>query len=205
MKQIRVVLRRRVKDPLRNLWWCLIGRRYRNPPMPAHVASVTFICKGNICRSAYAHRCLDRLLLLEQYPASVPPLQVASVGLAARPGNRSPETAVDVARRLGIDLEPHRATPMTAESAERSGMLIAMEPGQVRQLRRTYPQCRDRIFLMAAFEPGWERRYNAWQQYHIQDPYGRDAEQFMECFQRLERCLDGLQKLLIGQQKGCES
>ena len=196
MRRIRMFLKRWVKAWLRDAWWRLAGRRYRNPPLPDQVASVVFVCKGNICRSAYAHRSLERRLQKEQGGVFTPPLRVGSVGLAARPGNGSPETAVAAARQMGINLAMHRAAPLTAETAERSDMLIAMEPGQVRRLRRAYPQRRDRIFLMAAFEQGWERRYGKWQQYHIQDPYGRDAGQFIECFQRLERCLDGLRKLL---------
>lgn len=100
------------------------------------------------------------------------------------------------ARKMGIDLAIHRAAPLTPITAEHSDMLIAMEPAQVKRLRYTYPNRRDHIFLMAAFEQDFERRYGKWQQYHIQDPYGRDAEQFIECFKRLDRCLEGLRKLL---------
>ena len=204
MKQVRAVLKRWVKCPLRNLWWRIIGRRYRNPPIPDNVSAVTFVCKGNICRSAYAHRSLARLLQKEPRKDFVKTLQVSSVGLAARPGNGSPETAVAVARQLGIDLSVHEATPLADEAAKSTDMLIAMEPGQMLQLRRAYPKRRDHIFLMSAFEPDWRQHYDYWQQYHIQDPYGGDDEQFIECFQRLERCLLGLRNLLI-RQKGGES
>ena len=79
-----------------------------------------FVCTGNTCRSPFAEAVARR----EGH-------DVESAGLIARAGDRPPEDAIVVARRLGYDLSSHRARPLTEEMLERSDLVVGMTAAHV--------------------------------------------------------------------------
>lgn len=180
---------KKIKGHLIDRWWQVRGPAFKNPPMPPVVSSIVFICKGNICRSAFAH-----YLTLETLRNSDEPLKllVASAGLAARLGTASPAMAVEAAKAFAIDMQDHRAQPLNGDVAGAADMLIAMEPGQVRAMQKRYSHKRGKLFLLPLFADGWDRRYYGWQRYHIQDPYGKGRDAFMESFGRVREGVEGL-------------
>jgi predicted ATP-grasp superfamily ATP-dependent carboligase/protein-tyrosine-phosphatase len=62
---------------------------------------ILFVCKGNICRSAFAQHLAERVL-----PAEV---QVGSCGYHPEAGRSCPSEAIYVAEEMGIDLRSHRS------------------------------------------------------------------------------------------------
>jgi protein-tyrosine-phosphatase/glycosyltransferase involved in cell wall biosynthesis len=186
-RRLRSILKR-IKCYLVDRWWQLRGRSLWNPPLPARAASIVFVCKGNICRSAFAHY----FTLKELGSGGEEALRVFSAGLQARQGTSSPAMAIEAAKDFGIDLQPHRAGPLTEEMVAAADMLIAMEPGQIGEMRRRYPHKRRNIFLLPLFADGWDHKYFGWRRYHIQDPYGKGREAFVESFGRVKESVDGL-------------
>jgi protein-tyrosine phosphatase len=178
-----------IKGRLIDRWWQVRGPALKNPPVPPVVSSIVFICKGNICRSTFAHYLTLETLRNSGEPI---PLQVASAGLAARSGSASPAMAVEAARAFAIDMQAHRSRPLDEDMAGAADMLIAMEPWQVRAMQRRYPHKRSHLFLLPLFADGWNRRYHGWRRYHIQDPYGKGREDFMASFERVREGVEGL-------------
>jgi protein-tyrosine phosphatase len=184
---LRNVLKR-IKVFFFDRWWQVRGPAFKNPPVPAAVSSVVFICKGNICRSAFAHYLVSQALQNGERNA----LRVSSAGLSARTGTRSPEMAIQAAKMFSIDMGPHRASLLTDDMAAAADMLIAMEPGQVRAMQKRYPHRKENIFLLPLFAEDWDRNYFGWRRYHIQDPYGRSRDEFVASFGRVRESVDGL-------------
>ena len=178
-----------LKGYIRDFYWTLYGGRFNNPEVPKKTKKIIFICKGNICRSAFAHHLIAQGAINN---GNYKELEVDSAGLEAKKGNSSPSTAIQVSIRYGVDLKKHRAQPLSQAMADTTDMLIAMEPTQVRSIQRRYPKCRGHIFLLTEFERDWNLLYKGWNKYHVKDPYGSDAEQFAACFERIQGCVLGL-------------
>lgn len=179
-------LYRVAKRVLRDAFWAIRGAAVANPPVPPRPGSVLFVCKGNVCRSPFAARALARRLeaLGDRGPA------VASAGyLPSRDGGPPPE-AVRAASDLGVSLEGHRPSGLTAATVEAADMVVVMEPAQASRLRKEFGARASRLFLMSLFEEG--PAPGGWRRYHIADPYGRDAAAFEDCYRRIERCLSGM-------------
>src|SRR5690606_1696578 len=92
--------------------------------------SVVFVCHGNIYRSPFAEY-LFRKLLPPSLAASV---QVSSAGFVG-PGRSSPEGAVALASRRGIDLAAHRASRITPGRISDDTLVVVVEPRQERSIR----------------------------------------------------------------------
>jgi protein-tyrosine phosphatase len=174
-------------------WWQVRGTTIANPPLPGAVSSIVFICKGNICRSAFAHYLTNEILTQNSRSMA---LWIGSAGLEAHKGTKSPEMAIEVAKDFGINMEGHRSVLLDDDLVDSSDMLVAMEPKQVRVMQEKYPHKRDHFFLMPLFEKGWEKSYFGWQKYHLQDPYGKGRVAFFECFDRVQKCVHGLMAAL---------
>lgn len=140
---------------------------------------ILFICHGNICRSAYAHRALaDRLP-----PEARTLITISSAGFVG-PGRPSPSEAIQVARSRGVDLSNHRSRLVTLEMVRGCRLIVAMDARQRRALIATYGTPPDSTLAFGDLDPHGIRRRG------IQDPYKRPAEVFERVFARIDRCLE---------------
>lgn len=152
-------------------WWSrvqnLVGsyHDYRNVDW-AGVERLVFVCKGNICRSAYA-----------EARAAVLGSKAASYGLATQAGLPANERAIEVAARRGIGLERHRTAPIEEYGPVSGDLLIAMEPWQATRLKALYGA--DSACTLLGL---WIRPETP----HIQDPYGANPEYFNLCFNNID-------------------
>lgn len=92
------------------------------------VRRLVFVCRGNICRSAFAAsvaRALD-------FPTS-------SFGLHTELGKPADSGMRAAAKEIGYDLGAHRTAPITAYEPEPNDLLAVFELNQLRQLRERYP------------------------------------------------------------------
>jgi protein-tyrosine-phosphatase len=122
---------------------------------------VLFVCTGNICRSPFAEvvaRALNDRTGIE----------FASAGTIAIDGNHATPTGVAVAAQLGIDMQRHRATQLTAEVLAGSDIVYAMEQGHVASVLELDPGAR-----VDLLRPDGEA---------IRDPYGGDRIEYRECY-----------------------
>lgn len=130
------------------------------------VKRLVFICKGNICRSAYAEA-FARTLGIE----------TVSCGLDTIEGAPANSDAIRTAKYKGIILKEHITTPIMYLPLKKSDLLVVMEPWQAEFLQQNLVR-KHQITLLGL----WSQPIRP----HIQDPYGSSAEYFELCFSYIE-------------------
>jgi len=190
MNKIEVrMLAGRARRYAKDLCWVIYGRRIRTAEILRPPRSILFICKGNICRSPFADRLAKKIFAGSlRYP-----IAVDSAGLDVKTPLPSPPNAVEAAGNFGIDLRNHRSKRFTAEMFGEFDMIVSMETRQYQTLSRSSPNSRAKLFLLPFFEDQ-NRRPGGYERYNLADPYGKGLGEFNRCFQRIERCLDGMAK-----------
>ncbi len=106
------------------------------------------VCTANVIRSPLAAALLQRTLHGLPAPA---PLQVASAGVHARSGQPPAPEVVEIAGRVGLDLSPHRARPVTAGMLQRSSLILTMTEAHRAALMRLLPSAVPRTFTLREF------------------------------------------------------
>jgi protein-tyrosine phosphatase len=150
---------------------------------------VLVVCTGNICRSPFAARYLEKRLL-EAKKAQ----EVRSCGLMAYSGNRVTAEAMMAARRFDVDLSGHRACPLDDVMVERAGLILVMERRQGKMIERMYPQTADRIFLLSHMSRG------ALAGRDIDDPYGMGVDVYVRVYGQIVHHANAwLDRLIAGQ------
>jgi protein-tyrosine-phosphatase len=169
-------------DRLRESLWTLKGCRLGNPPLPASIRSLLFVCKGNICRSPFAGWLAARLA--PEYGLAA--CRFESAGIVPSRDGRCPPEAIAAALPYGVDLHGHTPAVLSGHLGQQFDLIVAMDAQQFAELRRRWPHWRRKIVLLSLLDPepgGARHRYN------IVDPYGRPSEVFTACYARVERSL----------------
>lgn len=180
-----------IKRPLRDIWWTVKGLALRNPPVPRKVASILFVCLGNICRSPFA-AVLAASRLREH---GLEGIGCASAGISTRQAARPPQAACEVAVQYGVALTDHRPQLLTRELVDANDLIVVMEAGQLDSVRRAYPDAVDRVVLLSLFDRQVKGGYA---RYHIADPFSQPRAAFEECYGRIDRALAALLSSIRG-------
>lgn len=140
------------------------------------ISRVVFVCKGNICRSAFAQAYALGFAKLDSQ------IHFLSAGLrSGTQGALSPASAQKNALLFGVDLSSHQARPLDLsrgasptliESPAQETLFVAFEPWQARELAQRYPLAQ--VTLLGAWST--ERRP------HLHDPFGLSDAYFQTCF-----------------------
>lgn len=190
---LTTILRHPAMQPLkratRNVWWRYRGRSIVNPPVPARVRSVLFVCLGNICRSPFAE-----VIAANRVGSTRGGIRFLSAGIRTKQAAEPPEDAKRVAKMFGVSLDQHRPRTLTRELMEHHDMIVVMETSQLELLRTTYPELRDRVFLLSLFDEG----ASGLERYIISDPFGLPRAAFEECYQRIDCAVSVLLTALGG-------
>jgi protein-tyrosine phosphatase len=136
---------------------------------------LVFVCKGNICRSAYAHALArDR------------GLAVASCGVETTPGHPADPVAQRVAARRGVALELHRTARWIDIEVGADDLVLGMEPWHLSRIGRRVAHAGGQFGLLGLWSAPGRRR--------IPDPYGRPDASFETCFDTIDAAVDHLAK-----------
>jgi len=182
------MMKQKIKNTLREIYWAYYGGKIKLPQLMASPKSILYICKGNICRSPFAEKITKKYLEKDSNDT----LKVLSAGINATASKPPPKEAVVAARAFGISMDDHRAQCLTHELIRGTDMIVVMEFEHLHELGEKYPDSKGRCFLLSMFsgdQPGWGNYYS---QYNIADPYGKDTEQFVRCFERINVCVNNL-------------
>lgn len=134
------------------------------------VKRLVFVCKGNICRSAYG-----------EGKSKVLGLPSVSFGLSVQGQSPANEMAIRAAAIRGVDLSAHRTRSMDGVDIASGDLLLAMEPAQVKQIAGNRLPAGTQITLLGLWcKPPCP---------HIEDPYGLLPEYFSTCFGLIDDAL----------------
>lgn len=134
----------------------------RNQPAP----TILFVCTGNTCRSAMAEAFARRLGVV-----------ATSAGVAALAGEPATPRTIEVMAEIGVDLGPHRATPLAAVTVLPEKIYV-MAGGHADRIRREYPELAELVELL---DPAGE----------IDDPWQGDIDLYRQTRDRIERAVEG--------------
>lgn len=125
---------------------------------------ILFVCIGNICRSPIAEA-MARSVLGER-------ARVESAGTDAVTGNRATSGAIDAARELGLDIQPHRARAVADLDLDHYDRIVALTPHIAADLRSRFHVPAGRI-----------------EELDIADPFGLDLDDYRHCASEIDGCI----------------
>jgi len=123
---------------------------------------------------------------------------VQSAGTLGIDGNPATAFAVMVTDELGGDIRDHRSQGVTAELVREADIIFGMARDHDAYLKQRFPEVRDNVFLLKAFDRTPHEKWND----SIDDPIGAGIETYRECGElvdsELERVLPRLRQLVAG-------
>jgi protein-tyrosine phosphatase len=155
-------------------------------PQPANAAPrrrlIAVGCKGNICRSPYAHVRLEQLIREKR----IDTVDVTSFGLETTPGLPADGSARRVAGNRGVELANHLTSRLDLDIARKADLILVMEPHHLASLYKMVPEARGKSLLLGLLtvDKGWNAV--------IEDPFGREDERFGRCFDQIDLGLKAL-------------
>ena len=143
-------------------WW----RRFHRVEWH-RVERLVFICRGNICRSAYAAAKARALGVPAQ-----------SGGLQAKSGYPANGDARRHAAARGLSLEAHRTKGLQELAIGAGDLVICMEPPQLTAVQKMYPTFAGQLTLLGF----WSQPRRPW----IFDPFGLADEPWCQCLDLID-------------------
>ena len=138
--------------------------------------NVLFVCKGNICRSPFAHHYLL---------STTGKFKVDSCGYFPRANRKSPTNAVTSAKQYGIELASHRSKVINNELVESADLIVVFDVENYLTVRREHPKSKKKVFLL-----GLSTAHS--NQVVINDPFGGATSDFDDTYQAITHSLDSL-------------
>ena len=178
------MIKRVIKKTVKNIFWKFYGCTIVNPKLPSGIKSILFVCKGNICRSNFAE-----MLAYNKYNNANEYL-LNSAGILVNKPIGPPEEAIIAARKYDVDIHNRKSRQLDYALMESSDLVAVMEACQYKYLRKLFLEYQDKIFLLPLIETRNKNYYDEYSQYNIKDPYGKAIPEFIECYNRIERCID---------------
>ncbi len=183
-RRIPSTLKRRVKRILRNAWESAVYRLSNRPNPGNDVRHIVFVCKGNVCRSAFAEHLLGSILRQNGNAGRV---KIESCGLDVDQGGHSPADAVKAGRLFGVDLSRHHSRGISICDLKNADLIVAMECSHFNRLVTRFPEYRNKTVLMRDFTP-----FPGSLVCNIHDPFGLGEQEFHRCFRLVQKAVEGL-------------
>lgn len=145
-----------------------------------------FICTGNICRSAMAHRLLEKKLT----DNNITNVEVYSCGIFAEDGDTSTYSAKEVMKEYGVDMSTHRATNIANSKIKDMDLILCATTSHKHSVLHMYPNLEGKVFTLKEYVNTDPNNKDL----DIKDPWGYDVEIYRFCASEIEQCIDLLLK-----------
>jgi protein-tyrosine-phosphatase len=156
----------------------------KHQDFPKRIKTILVVCKGNVCRSPLAEAYLRHRLFQRGLDVTI-----FSAGLETSLGKPAHSFAQVVGKSAGIPLDKHATTPLLKEHVDRADLIVAMEHAHSYRIRKLYPHCQGKTFLLRQFS----KVHGVYQQeVEIADPYSGTLSEFEECFAIIAESCDQL-------------
>ena len=139
---------------------------------------VTFICSGNICRSAMAKVMMEHLIAKNSLSEFI---EVDSAGTLHMPVQPAHIYAVQTLEKNGLDLHLHKSKSVSPKIMEESELIICMARNHFDDLNNHFPQYKDKIMLIKQ----WGRKEKLANP-SVADPIGHEPEFFDFTFKEIQ-------------------
>lgn len=133
--------------------------------------TITFVCTGNTCRSPMAEALLRAAM--QKRAGGLEKLKVASLGLAAQPGDAASANSIKAMQRIGLDIRGHRSRALTQADLDRSCVVFGMTPGHLSALEQRFGSLPPHVLLLRDVLPEGVSR-------DIPDPFGGNYRVYEE-------------------------
>lgn len=135
--------------------------------IPKNVTRYVFVCKGNICRSALAETI-----------AKNSKVSTSSFGIDTTSGCPADKRAIQIAKKIGLDLSSHKTTAIEDFTPKPGDLYICMEPDHINGLKKALPSVKDIILLGLI---GHSKNP------YIHDPYSSNSTYFENCAKTISK------------------
>ena len=156
-----------------------LHRKRINRTLSGRIFTILVLCKGNVCRSPFAARYLEK-----HAKARGVSLQILSAGLDTTADEPANPLAITASSKYWIDLHSHRTSMISKDFIDKADLILVMELVHNTMLFRMFPEARSKTFLLGHFST---RPFT-----DIRDPYGGTPEQFRQCYELIGQACDGL-------------
>ncbi len=137
---------------------------------------ILFVCKGNICRSPFAHYYLESILGSGMI--------VESCGYFPKDGRSCPQAAIAAGKKLGIDLSSHRSSLINVDFIQNADMIFTFDEENMRTVIRRFPLAKSKIMRISSLDTA--------SKFEITDPYSKDVSYFYDTYEQIVKLLDSL-------------
>jgi protein-tyrosine phosphatase len=138
---------------------------------------VLLVCTGNTCRSPMASSLLRKGWDEHRAVHGSGPLEIASAGLAAAPGEPASVQAIRAMDELGLDLHSHRSQPVSASLVDSADLILVMTEGHLNALLNRWPHLADKIDLLSHGQG------------EVSDPFGGSLATYQQCARQMQHYL----------------
>lgn len=142
------------------------------------MATVLFVCTGNLCRSPMAAALLQARLTCDEARRD---WQVGSAGVWTVDGRPASAYAVEEMAQRGIDLRTHRSRNITRELMAGADLVLAMTRGHAEALGAAFPEHAHKVYLLSEM---------VGQEYDIYDPYGGTRLEYTYTARELDQLIE---------------
>lgn len=145
-----------------------------------------FICTGNICRSAMAHKLMEKKIK----DSNITKIEVFSCGTFAEDGDYADYSATEVMKEYDVNLKEHKATHIKNSKIQEMDLILSATNAHKYAILQQYPALKNKVYTLKEYVEYDTQKKDI----EIADPWGHTISTFRFCAAIIDQCLDKLLK-----------